>query len=253
MSLLSFVRCSYKNARLCLFVRNSSDETKSRLEDQYEEEIKLKILDASLPFVVELGWSVNALSAGAESIGYPGIVHGIFPRSGADLVYHFQKSSNQKLVEYLKQQQQLHKVKPLHSQTIVEEAVRERLKMVIPYLSRWPQALAVMSLPQNVSNSLATLLTMVDDVCYYAGDQSVDFNWYARRVTLAGIYKATELHLIQDTSANYENTWKFLNNRITELTQVYDLINTSDLTKVGTADTVKSAFITARNILGLNR
>lgn len=31
-----------------------------------------------------------------------------------------------------------------------------------------------MSLPQNVNSALATLLTMVDDICFYAGDRSVD-------------------------------------------------------------------------------
>lgn len=46
--------------------------------------------------------------------------------------------------------------------------------MTVPYLSKWPQALAIMSLPPNVPTSLASLLTMVDDICYYAGDRSVD-------------------------------------------------------------------------------
>lgn len=46
--------------------------------------------------------------------------------------------------------------------------------MVTAYLSRWPQAIAIMALPPNVQNALATQLTMVDDICYYAGDRSVD-------------------------------------------------------------------------------
>lgn len=46
--------------------------------------------------------------------------------------------------------------------------------MIIPYLSKWPQAIAIMSLPPNVPQALATLLTFVDDICYYAGDRSVD-------------------------------------------------------------------------------
>lgn len=53
-------------------------------------------------------------------------------------------------------------------------AVQERLKMIVPYKSKWPQALGIMSLPPNVPNALAALLTMVDDICYYAGDRSVD-------------------------------------------------------------------------------
>lgn len=251
--LLSLARYSYQNARLWLFVRHCSNQKPLPIEDRYEEDIKLKILEASLPFVIELGWSKNALSAGAESIGYPGIAHGIFADGGADLVNYFQKSSNNKLLNYLKQQQEVQNLKPVRSRVIIEESVRERLKMIIPYLPRWPQALAIMSLPQNVSKSLATLLTMVDDMCYYAGDQSVDFNWYARRITLAGVYKATEMYLIQDNIENYENTWKFLNNRINELTQLHDLMNKSNLLQAESTDTIKSAFITARNILGLNR
>jgi len=256
MSLLAIVRHSFKNTRsLWLISRYSSTESTSdqgHNEENYEADIKTKILEASLPFVVKLGWSKNAISAGAEAVGYPGITHGMFSRGGGDLVYYFQKTSNQKLVEYLKQVQQQQATKPLAGRQIMEQAVQQRLQMIVPYLARWPQAIAIMSLPQNVPNSLATLLTMVDDICYYAGDRSVDFNWYARRVALAGVFKATELYLIQDTSPNHEKTWTFLNNRLAELMQVNDLLNKSDITGIPASDTVTSAFITARNILGLN-
>lgn len=83
---------------------NSNErKTENHNEDNYEEEIRNKILEASLPFVRELGWSKSALSAGAKAIGYPGVTHGIFSRGGGDLIYYFQKTSNEKLVEYLKQ------------------------------------------------------------------------------------------------------------------------------------------------------
>lgn len=62
----------------------------------------------------------------------------------------------------------------------VEKAVTERLKMMIPYKSRWPQAIAIMSLPPNVTSALATLLTLADDICYYAGDRSVDVSLITR-------------------------------------------------------------------------
>jgi len=256
MSLLAIVRYSFKNTRpLWLISRYSTKETttdQSHNEERYEEDIRNKILEASLPFVTKLGWSKNAIIAGAEAIGYPGVTHGMFSRGGGDLVYYFQRTSNEKLVEYLKQVQQKQATESLAGRQIVEQAVQERLQMIVPYLSRWPQAIAIMSLPQNVSKSLATLLTMVDDICYYAGDRSVDFNWYARRVALAGVFKATELYLIQDTSPNNEKTWKFLNNRLAELMQVNDLLNKTDIPGIGGKDTVTSAFTTARNILGLN-
>lgn len=67
-------------------------------------------------------------------------------------------------------------------------------------------------------------------------------------MALAGVYKATELYLIQDSSENHEKTWKFLNNRLTELMQVNDLLNKSDITGFGSKDGVTSAFITVSKL-----
>lgn len=49
-----------------------------------------------------------------------------------------------------------------------------RLQMLIPYINKWPQAIAIMSSPPNVPVALANLLALSDDICYYAGDQSTD-------------------------------------------------------------------------------
>lgn len=59
-------------------------------------------------------------------------------------------------------------------QIFVRDAVETRLRMNLPYLKHWPQAIALISLPPNVPTALANLLTLVDDICYYAGDRSVD-------------------------------------------------------------------------------
>lgn len=34
--------------------------------------------------------------------------------------------------------------------------------------------MAIQTLPNNVPNCLATLLSLVDDICYHTGDRSVD-------------------------------------------------------------------------------
>jgi ubiquinone biosynthesis protein COQ9 len=56
----------------------------------------------------------------------------------------------------------------------IRGAVEKRLRMNMPYINKWPQALGIMSLPPNAPSALANLLTLVDDICYYAGDRSVD-------------------------------------------------------------------------------
>ena len=42
-------------------------------------------------------------------------------------------------------------------------------------------------------------------------------NWYSKRLTLAAVYKTTELFMITDKSENFEETWKFLDRRFADL------------------------------------
>lgn len=51
-------------------------------------------------------WYVD-LGIGAESIGYPGIAHGLFPKGGVELAYHFIQQSNAQLAVDLEKQVQL--------------------------------------------------------------------------------------------------------------------------------------------------
>ncbi|XP_066256464.1 ubiquinone biosynthesis protein COQ9, mitochondrial-like isoform X2 [Euwallacea similis] len=219
---------------------------------EYEEDIKNKILAASLPYVLELGWSKECLVRGAERVGYPGIAYGMFTHGAGDLVHYFNTSSNSKLKEILQQLQNEFSQKPVAPEKFVELAIQERLKLLVPYIHKWPQAIAIMSLPPNVPYSLAALLTMIDDICYYAGDRSVDFNWYMRRLGVAGVYKATELYLIQDKSEGNQQTWDFLRRRMEEAVQLYGIIRKSDIAGQGVKDVAKSVFVTARNMLGVS-
>lgn len=44
----------------------------------------------------------------------------------------------------------------------------------------------------------------------------LQFNWYTRRAVLTGIYNTTELVMMQDTSPDFEDTWRFLENRVAD-------------------------------------
>lgn len=43
------------------------------------------------------------------------------------------------------------------------------------------------------------------------------FNWYTKRASLAGVYKSTEIYMLQDNSEGHENTWEFLDRRLEDL------------------------------------
>lgn len=127
-----------------------------------------------MTFVPTLGWTKEAISKGAETLGYPGVVHGMFPRGSAELIEYFYKNCTERLVEWMDKETEGGKKPAVSGKEFVTRAVEQRLRMLTPYLSSWPQAMAVMSLPPNAVKSLANLLTLVDEICYYSGDQAVD-------------------------------------------------------------------------------
>ncbi|KAK6633189.1 hypothetical protein RUM44_003790 [Polyplax serrata] len=246
------LRGFYRTRYYCIKSEGTGNQNDKESEDQqYDSNIREKILSASLQFVPSLGWSKDAISNGAQSLGYPGIANGIFPNGGADLINYFYVRCNQKLKDHMMEITS----KPEHvaePKEFIKNSVEFRLRMIIPYIKKWPQAIAIMSSPPNVPVALANLLALSDDICFFAGDKSVDFNWYIRRIGVSGIYKVTELYMIQDQSTDFEETWKFLDRRLTEAVQVQQMISSGTEATTVAKDVVSAAFTTARNILHLN-
>ncbi len=99
-----------------------------------------------------------------------------------------------------------------------------RLSLIQPYIKHWPKAMAIQSFyPANALQSIENLLRLCDEVWYQLGDTSTDFNWYSKRLTLALMFKSTELFMIQDTSENFTETVKFLDSRFNDLANFYKL------------------------------
>ena len=60
----------------------------------------------------------------------------------------------------------------------------------------------------------------VDAMWRAAGDQSNDFNYYTKRGLLAGVYSATLLHWLSDSSEAHAQTWGFLDARIEDVMKI---------------------------------
>ena len=187
-------------------------------EDKKEpdlDEIKSKILDHALNHVTVHGWSRQAISQGCEDIGYPSVSEGMFENEGADLVMHFVKQSNQILVNHL--QEKLEKQKEsgekLNVNSFVRDAIEFRLRLIIPYMDVWAEAMLLLLSPKMLGESSSELGHMIDDVWYLAGDRSSDFNWYTKRGLLAKLYGSTQLYMLRDQSPDFQDTWSFLDRR----------------------------------------
>jgi len=72
----------------------------------------------------------------------------------------------------------------------------------------------VLGQPQNLPISVKLIAELMDEIWYYSGDTSTDFNWYTKRAILAGVYTSTELYMLNDKSEGFNETWQFLDRRI---------------------------------------
>ncbi|XP_010141768.1 PREDICTED: ubiquinone biosynthesis protein COQ9, mitochondrial, partial [Buceros rhinoceros silvestris] len=112
-----------------------------------EEQLQHRILTAALEFVPEHGWTAEAIAEGAKVCGQRSAGAGMFHRDGSELVLHFVSQCISKLSELLEQEQklvQLGEAEKKPTDQFLRDAVEARLRMLIPYIEKWPQALSVL-------------------------------------------------------------------------------------------------------------
>ncbi|XP_009868142.1 PREDICTED: ubiquinone biosynthesis protein COQ9, mitochondrial-like, partial [Apaloderma vittatum] len=112
-----------------------------------EEQLQHRILTAALEFVPEHGWTAEAIAEGAKTLGLSGAAAGMFHSDGSELVLHFVSQCNIKLSELLEQEQnrvQLGEAEKKPTDQFLRDAVEARLRMLIPYIDKWPQAMSIL-------------------------------------------------------------------------------------------------------------
>ena len=226
-------------------------ETHQKRADK-DEDVRTKILDHALAHVPDLGFSKEAIEKGVEAAGLPKVSTGIISNGPIDLVHHHYEKSNSHLellmkaeVNELKSKEETVKASPF-----LRKHCETRLKMNVPYMKHWPQALGMMALPQHHFKSLDYGLNLVDTMWFHAGDRSLDYNWYTKRMMLLGVYKSTELAMMSDASADYKDTWDFLDRRF------LDIRDLSGILKGGPSDIASilgGVGVTAKVLMGLPR
>ena len=99
-------------------------------------------------------------------------------------------------------------------------AVRARLEAMAPHREAARRAAAFLALPQNAPLAAKLMFDTVDAMWRATGDQTSDFNYYTKRALLAGVYSATLLHWLSDSSADRAKTWTFLDARIEDVMKI---------------------------------
>ena len=174
-------------------------------------DIRDRILDAALPNVAFDGWSERTLREGAGSAGVDAsTLRAAFPRGAVDLALHFHDRGDRMLVEELARTD----LEGMRMRDRVTFAVRRRLELVAQDREAVRRGATLFALPIYAADGARALWRTADAIWTALGDTSDDANWYSKRAILSGVYSATVLYWLGDSSDRCEATWAFLDRRI---------------------------------------
>jgi len=166
-------------------------------------------IDAMLAHVPFDGWTRKALAMGLADIGQPeDDADLLFPLGAADMVATFCDLTDRRM--------------EAAAEALTETRLSKRVKAVIalrfaalqPHKEAVRRALGVFALPGNGRTAAGCTARTVDSVWYAAGDRSADFSWYTKRAILTGVYAATLLYWLRDTSEDDADTLAFVDRRL---------------------------------------
>jgi ubiquinone biosynthesis protein COQ9 len=171
--------------------------------DQFKE----RLARSALKQVETHGWTSEAITAAAVqdpklSLTMAGML------TPTELLHWFMDDMNRQLKnKMLENNEQESTTTPIEN---TFNAIQWRLRQVIPLVEngQWHKGMAL-----GMSTPLTTRRQLHDFICLVAPpDASTEY-----QTALGGIFVATELHLLTDSSLDYQDTWNFLRNALEEL------------------------------------
>ena len=182
-----------------------------------DQKARDSLMLAILPHVAFDGWSQSAIKSGAADAGIePAVAFNTFPAGPADLMAHFSAWADRRMLETLEKQD----VAAMRVSERVAAGVRTRLELLAPHREALRRGLAFLAMPQQATLGLKCLYRTVDAIWYAAGDTSTDYNFYSKRMLLAGVYSSTLLYWLNDKSEDFVDSWAFLDRRIAEVLKI---------------------------------
>ncbi|UWR33305.1 COQ9 family protein [Sulfitobacter sp. W027] len=179
---------------------------------------KDQLLDAALMHVPFDGWSPATFNAAIKDSGLdPALARAVCPRGAVDLAVAYHRRGDGKMLEGLAQAD----LSQMRFRDRIAKAVRLRLEAGDREAIR--RGSTLFALPHHAPEGAGLLWETCDKIWTALGDTSDDVNWYSKRATLSGVYSATLLYWLGDTSEGHQATWSFLDRRIDDVMQIEKL------------------------------
>ena len=172
------------------------------------------LIRAVLPEIPFSGWTMAALAQAAKNAGLESsMAERAFPGGVADAVLHFVDLADRRLAEDA-EKDGLGGLRPTGR---IRWLIRCRLEAWIEHREAVRRAAVILSLPGNAARATRVNWATADLMWHLAGDESVDFSYYTKRLSLSAVYSATLLYWMSDESEGAAETWAFLDRRLADL------------------------------------
>ena len=113
----------------------------------------------------------------------------LFPEGNGDLIKFALKQLNNELEEYCKKIDLIRL--PIHKR--VRKILLSKIYLMNKYKSFYSNIFIYLFIPKKNLSLPSQLYNSVDQIWFIAGDSSVDFNFYTKRLILSGIYSRVML------------------------------------------------------------
>lgn len=187
------------------------------LADMTLDELRPHLVEAMLPHVPFDGWSRTAAEAALADLGLKPALAGIaFPGGPFQMVDAYTALADARMAAALDTPE----FRALKVRQKITAAIRTRLEQAALHREAVRRATTLMALPLNAPRALKLGWRTADAIWRAAGDTATDFNHYSKRTLAAAVYSSTLFVWLNDDSADFAETWAFLDRRIGNVMEI---------------------------------
>lgn len=175
------------------------------------------ILETVLPYVPFDGWCWDGVLAATREVGCsPETCLAVYPDRLASVLDHLADFHDREMFRALKD------IEPetLKMRERIELAAMARFSSLERYKEQERLALQYWMRPMRKYRGSRLLWRTSDRIWRWAGDESMDYNHYSKRVLLSGVLGSTGLAWLNDSSSDLAETRSFVLRRIENVLQV---------------------------------
>jgi ubiquinone biosynthesis protein COQ9 len=195
------------------------------------DSLKLQLLQKSLEYVPVHGWTSDAIAAAVATIpaGTSMAAAGLI--TVPDLIAYTMEQWNERLRRDVTLQATVNPMSSSSDSTTAETMIAWALQRRLSYegdlikANRWHEGMAMGAHPDSLLKTQQQVAEVIDIVlaaatthCHNNSEKNPrtapsSFS-VVERVSLGAVYVATELHMLADTSIDFQDTWSFLRHRV---------------------------------------